>query len=233
VCKFPFANSGGELFCIFASMDAQHVNFSFKARYFKLGEITPQTKNIWLVCHGYGQLANYFLKNFNILDNGDNCVIAPEGLSRFYLNGFTGRVGATWMTKEERLSDIENQANYLNTIYQQEIGKNIYNAKITLFGFSQGVATISRWAMQKNLKFNRLVLWAGSIPPDLDFNFGKKKLEHVDTFFVYGNQDPYLDQKQIELQQQNFEKLSLTPTIKTFDGEHAIDAQTLIEINRN
>ncbi len=214
-------------------MKGQNINVSFKARYFKLGKITPQTKNIWFVCHGYGQLANYFLRNFNILDSGDNCIIAPEGLSRFYLNGFTGRVGATWMTKEERLTDIENQIEYLNTVYQREISEKIHNAKITLFGFSQGVATISRWAMQENLKFDRLVLWAGNIPADLDFSFGKKKLEHVDIFFIYGNRDPYIDQKQIDIQQQSFAKLALTPTIRIFDGGHAIDADTLVEINRN
>jgi len=172
------------------------------------------------------------LKNFNILDNGDNCIIAPEGLSRFYLNGFTGRVGATWMTKEERANDIENQINYLNTIYKREVDTNIHHAKITLFGFSQGVATISRWAMQKHLKFNRLVLWAGNIPPDINFAVGKKKLEHVATFFVYGNNDPYIDDRQLEKQQQSIKKLAITPTIKTFDGGHEIDAQTLVEINQ-
>lgn len=214
-------------------MDERHIKFDFKARYFMLGEITAQTKNIWLVCHGYGQLANYFLKNFNVLDNGDNCIIAPEGLSRFYLNGFTGRVGATWMTKEDRLTDIENQITLLNTIYQNQITNKNINAKITLFGFSQGVATISRWAMQENLKFDRLVLWAGNIPPDLNFDLGKKLLQPVDTFIVYGNKDPYIDQKQIEIQQEGIKKLAITPQTITFDGAHIIDAETLVEINRS
>ena len=34
--------------------------------------------------------------------------MAPEGLSRFYLEGFSGKVGATWMTREDRLNDIDN-----------------------------------------------------------------------------------------------------------------------------
>ena len=35
--------------------------------------------------HGYGQLAEYFIRKFNVLEEQNICVIAPEGFSRFYL----------------------------------------------------------------------------------------------------------------------------------------------------
>jgi hypothetical protein len=52
---------------------------------------------VWFVCHGYGQLAAYFIRHFAFLTENApaTVVIAPEGLSRFHLSGNGGRVGAT------------------------------------------------------------------------------------------------------------------------------------------
>jgi len=141
------------------------LSFSFKARYYKLGEINEHTRQIWFAIHGYGQLAQYFIRKFSPLESQGICVIAPEGLSRFYLNqleegGFRGndKVGATWMTKENRLTDIENYITYLNEIYHKEIGSS--GKRISVLGFSQGTATASRWVMANKIHFNRLILWA-------------------------------------------------------------------------
>ena len=87
----------------------REINISLKTKYSTYGKFSDRTEKIWFVCHGYGQLAEYFIKNFEVLDAETNYVIAPQGLSKFYLKGFTGRVGASWMTKEDRLTDIENQ----------------------------------------------------------------------------------------------------------------------------
>ena len=211
-------------------MNEAHLDFHFKARYCQLGTINEQTENVWFVCHGYGQLAGFFIKNFEILNDERHCIIAPEGLSRFYLNGFVGRVGATWMTKEDRLTDIENYINYLNAVYLDVIGKR-KDLHITLLGFSQGVATVSRWANQENLHFHRLVLWAGVIPPDMDFDLGKKKLSQVDTVIVYGNEDPYIKQEQLDEQHRLIEKLSIDPKVVVFEGQHIMDNDTLLKIS--
>src|SRR5438309_1661873 len=54
------------------------------ARYFTLG--SPQgATDVWFVCHGYGQLASRFLERFRALESERRCILAPEGLSRFYL----------------------------------------------------------------------------------------------------------------------------------------------------
>jgi hypothetical protein len=63
----------------------------------------PTAKNLLYVLHGYGHLAPYFIRKFNSLE--DSFIVAPEGMYRFYLYGSSGRVGACWMTKEERLDD--------------------------------------------------------------------------------------------------------------------------------
>lgn len=211
-------------------MNEVHLDFSFKARYYQLGAVNKQTENVWFVCHGYGQLAGYFIKNFEVLNNKRHCVVAPEGLSKFYLNGFAGRVGATWMTKEDRLIDIENYINYLNTVYAEVIGER-KDLHITLLGFSQGVATVSRWANEQGLCYHRLIWWAGVIPPDLNIDLAREKFSQADTVIVYGNEDPYIGPEQLEEQHRQLERLSIHPKMITFEGKHVIDDNTLLKIS--
>ena len=145
----------------------KHLNISISAAYHTLNELTDKTKNIWFVCHGQGQLAEYFIKKFEVLNSEENFVIAPQGLSRYYLNGFTGRVGASWMTKEDRLTEIDNQQVLLQEIWTNEVGDQAEGKRVIFFGFSQGTATISRFIGYSKVPFDKLVLWAGMFPPDL------------------------------------------------------------------
>ncbi|MFN8394409.1 MAG: hypothetical protein U0176_07025 [Bacteroidia bacterium] len=73
----------------------KHLAVTRTARYFQAGELSPKTRRLWIVLHGYGQKASFFIKHFEHLVDGGDCVIAPEGLSRFYLDGKWERVGAT------------------------------------------------------------------------------------------------------------------------------------------
>ena len=69
--------------------------------------------------------------------------MAPEGLSRFYLDAGAGKVGASWMTKEDRAHEIEDYLSYL----EQVRAAIIPPVPLTILGFSQGVATAARWAV--------------------------------------------------------------------------------------
>ncbi|MGE0932521.1 alpha/beta hydrolase [Peijinzhouia sedimentorum] len=201
---------------------------NFRARYFQSNEPSEHIKNVYFVCHGHGMLAYYFLKKFEGLFDSETIVVAPEGLSRYYLDGFSGRVGATWMTKEERLTDIHNYVTYLDTVYQEVIN-HCPNARITLLGFSQGSATASRWLMHGKNHFDRLILWAGIFPPDLPFELSEQKLKDTEITFVYGKNDPYLsDQKMDELRDIT-SKLGVKTKEMVFDGTHEIDSETLLK----
>jgi predicted esterase len=138
------------------------------ARYFQLGEITTSTKQIWIVLHGYGQLANYFIKWFEPIVDSETVIIAPEGLHRFYWQGFSGKVVASWMTKEDRENDIKDYINFLDEV-MDIVKAQVVNSstKVIAFGFSQGVATVSRWVFNtKGHHPDELVLWAGLFPSD-------------------------------------------------------------------
>jgi predicted esterase len=217
-------------------MKELHVTFNFQARYFKLGKINKQTKAVWFVLHGYGHLAKYFLKKFEPLINHGVCVIAPEGLSRFYLEDVNARVksgnnrvGATWMTRENRLMDIENYISYLNTVYMTELDSHP-NIPVTLLGFSQGAATVSRWAVQNLIAYNRLILWSGIFPDDMDFEKSREILKNKKVIQVYGSNDPFLTDARIGEMKGLAKKLGITTGPIVFEGGHEIHEETLLQL---
>ena len=211
-------------------MKQASLNFGFEARYFQLDEIGKSTKNLIFVLHGHGQLAEYFLRKFSVLDDGSNCIVAPEGLSRYYLEGFSGRVGATWMTKEDRLRDIRNYLSYLNSLYDQFRPKLQANTKVTVLGFSQGAATASRWVASEAMEFDQLILWAGIFPPDMDFRFASGKFHSKTIKYVYGIHDPFLTADKLEEMRVLSDRLHVSPEVISFDGVHEIEEKILIQL---
>src|SRR5712691_3738407 len=100
-------------------MQEYHIGVTRTARYFTLGGSPREVAEVWFVCHGYGQLAGRFLRHFEPLAGGTRLLVAPEALSRFYVEDTTvpareRKVGATWMTREDRLSEIDDYVRYLD-----------------------------------------------------------------------------------------------------------------------
>ena len=208
-------------------MEAKSISFNFRARYYMMGTPGANITQLWFVCHGYGQLAQYFLRKFKLLEDHQHMVVAPEGLSRFYLEGFSGRVGAAWMTKEDRETDILNYCNYLDTVGKSILEQLSSPVKITLLGFSQGAATASRWITTTDIKIDRFVLWAGTLPKDLNSEAAKAKLAQAENFVVYGKDDPFLTQEILEEQTFFYKQAGISPEIITFEGGHEIKEEVL------
>lgn len=211
-----------------------NVQFQFQARYYKSAPITNQTRQVWFVLHGYGQLAQYFIRKFSVLSEHNIVVIAPEGLSRFYIEPIEGtgrksnRVGASWMTKENRETDIANYMEYLNTVYQREL--NGVPVPKTLLGFSQGSATASRWMLSDMVDFDRLILWSGIFPPDINFGSGRQIFARKEVRLVYGTRDPFLtDERFVEMDMIS-KKLGTEVNPLTFDGAHDINEGALLQL---
>ena len=187
------------------------------AKYEILGEI-DKAEILIFALHGYGQLVQYFIKNFYQID-GKIAVIAPEGLHRFYLSGSSGRVGASWMTKEERETDITDNLNYLNSLYNL---LNVENKKTILFGFSQGGATAARWYAESPQLFHHLIMWATVFPPDIELQIKKS---HYQNFFVLGDNDIYFNDLEAEKTITFYEEIGVNCI--RFRGDHSIDSDTL------
>ncbi len=210
-----------------------HVDFTFSGRYFTHGDKTTATQ-LWFVLHGYGQLAQYFIRKFRALEQQNIYVVAPEGLSRFYLEDISqrllsgnNRVGATWMTREDRLTDIRNYNTFLNTVFEKEF---IEGAQITVLGFSQGAATASRWASEGTIAFDRLILWGGMLPPDFELPRQMEVLTRKEIIFVKGLDDPFVTDERYAAMNQLSSKLGITPQVVEYKGGHDIDETTLLNI---
>ena len=214
-------------------MKERTIRFDFAARYFTAGTLDASTKQVWIILHGYGQLAQYFLRKFEPLTAHNIYFIAPEGLSRFYLSELTAagradtKVGATWMTRENRLTDIENYINFLDTIFKQELGDQANSIPVTLFGFSQGCATVCRWAIDGHPRFHRLILWAGLFPPDMDFKKGHDVFADKKTYLVIGNKDHFVNEERMNEFDGLARQLDITPEKIVFDGKHELNESLL------
>jgi predicted esterase len=212
-------------------MNSQHIVISQKARVVSVGEETNNIEKIWLVLHGYGQLARYFALKFEAIAVDNTLVVAPEGLNRFYLNGFSGRVGATWMTKEDRLTDIENNHHYLSTVFKQY--KSAFpNARFGIIAFSQGAATAVRWFCQAQPKIQQLIVWSGSFPEDLNWFEDIPKLNNVSLTFVLGDNDEFINETKLSEQSQFLKDKGLNFNVIRFEGGHDIELNTLKKVNQ-
>ncbi|GGG43214.1 alpha/beta hydrolase [Hymenobacter glacieicola] len=203
------------------------------ARYYQLGELSTATRRVWVVAHGYGQLAAYFVRHFAPLVDADPTlvVLAPEGLSRFYLQGTGGRVGATWMTREDRLVEINDYVAYLNQLLAVVLPQAAPEVTVTVLGFSQGAATVSRWLTQARFRPVQLVLWAGAFPPDMDFAVAAHLLRELPVTLVCGTEDEYVTEEALEQQRSFFRRVGVEPTIRRFVGKHTLNAAVLAELN--
>lgn len=196
-----------------------------------LGEPGPFIRQVWFVCHGYGFLAGDFLENFEALNEKEHLVVAPEGLHRFYLYGTGGKVGASWMTKEDRLNDINDYIHYLDATYAQVMKTlDINRVKVTALGFSQGTATVSRWVLTGCSPVHRLVIWGGDFPPDIDWDAAARRLNQLEIQLVFGTEDPYLKNATLEKQSEQLKKYGVNFQIKTFYGGHEIHAGILTSL---
>lgn len=200
------------------------------AHYYTLGKTGKHIKRLWIVCHGYGQLASRIIQKFSGLDDGATFIIAPEGLSRFYWEGVSGQVAASWMTKMDRLEEIADYTRFIRKIYDQYIEQFSEDTEISLFGFSQGCATQCRWIMREFPEFHNLVLWAGRFPEDLDYRPHRKYFSSKKIYFVYGKQDQFLTNEFLNWQSNFAKEQYLEYETITFDGKHVIDRKILKDL---
>lgn len=188
------------------------------ARYFTLGKLTPNTKEIWIVLHGYAQLASDFIKPFESIASESRLIIAPEGLNKFYAKGFGGKPAATWMTSEMREEEIADYINYLNVLCES-IGVQNHPAKIVLLGFSQGVATASRWIHQTTVPISRFIIYAGELALELQ-NPVSPALLNTPLVYVTGTNDRLISAEKLASVKQLMEQLNAK--LIEFDGGHEV-----------
>lgn len=203
-------------------MTEKVLSFQIEAPYYTQGEINENTKEIWIICHGYGQMARYFLRRFDVLNPDTHFLIAPQGLDRFYFDNFT-KLGASWTTRELRDTHVSNQQTYLNSMYEAELAHlDLSKYTLRIMGFSQGVSVITRWAVQRQVPFDHMIMWAGGFPPNLTSDKWAFRKPNSKVTVLVGSEDPFLKKEKLEQEREVVESVFPDYEFVMFEGGHQV-----------
>ena len=205
-------------------------------RYACIGASPEHARRVWFALHGYGQLAARFLRPFAGIVPADTLVVAPEGLSRFYLElprvdgSHLQRVGATWMTREARELDISDTMAWLDVVYHDVMAASVARgspAVCGLLGFSQGVVMASRWAAVGAVEPASFVAWAGSLASDVQHERFATRIARARVTLVAGDDDRFVTPAARETVLRSMRGYHADVREVSFPGEHALDPGVL------
>jgi predicted esterase len=206
---------------------AHHLKVGRTARYFTQGEIEGASE-VWFVLHGYSMLAASFLQWFAPVTVPGRLLVAPEGLSRSYFEEKGGRrVGASWMTKEDRDAEIEDYLLYLDRLADRIRLSVAGEPRVEVHGFSQGSATGCRWIAYGSLRPDRLVVWGSKLPPDLPLDQFGERLTRAGLTICIGSRDKYISPADMDEEIARLAAAGLHPALHRFEGGHRVDAGIL------
>lgn len=211
-------------------MIENHIVVQKTARYYTIGMASTGTTEIWICLHGYRQSGSFFGSNFEHLEAPNRLIVIPEALNRFYIEGYSGRIGNAWMTTEDRAAEIADYCFYLDNLVLDILSRLPQAVKINVLAFSQGTATASRWIMESKFQFDRLVCYAGKMAfeickPDTFQTFPIKMVE-----YYIGDKDEFVTPDQLDAWRQELDQLQAKYTITLFEGRHKVYAEVLTAI---
>jgi predicted esterase len=210
-----------------------HIRVARTARYRVVGD-PGSAAEVWFVLHGYRQLAERFIQRFGALPGAGSrrAVVAPEALSRFYVeeevgpHGPEARVGAAWMTRADREHEIADYVEYLDRVAEEVVPGEGSGPRIVVLGFSQGAETASRWVCRGRVRPAELVLWGGGLAVDLGAEEVRRGLEGVAVRLVVGASDPWAARRSGETASQ-LEAAGRSGERLEYPGGHRVEAEAL------
>ncbi|HEX4683462.1 MAG TPA: hypothetical protein VH277_12170 [Gemmatimonadaceae bacterium] len=206
-----------------------HVRVQRTARFYTLGADQDDASAVWFLLHGYGQLAGEFIRYFADLSTETTLLVAPEAMNRFYLvspskvPAAERPVGATWMTREDRESEVGDYVEYLDLLLDEIRPRLAETAAVNVLGFSQGAATATRWVAHGRVRASRLVLWGGLVPPDSDLSKGHSALRNIPLSIVLGTRDHYVSDDVLSAELARLDAAGIPREVIRFEGGHAVN----------
>lgn len=210
-------------------MQIRKIKTEKTAKYVVLGSLNSEAKIVWIVLHGYGQLAADFILSFKGMESNSIAFVAPEALNRFYWKGFYGKVVASWMTKEERLDEINDYVKFLTSVYK-EIKMACSNAQIKVLGFSQGSATACRWLNSTQTIVSELILWGAVWPHDMNPEEERNLFEKVKTTICIGDKDEWINSEKQDAFKAMISDKKLNVQLMIYPGTHDISIAVFKEL---
>ena len=218
-------------------MIAHTLSVSRTARYFTLGDEARPVREVWIGLHGHAQLAARFLRWLAPLDDGATLVVAPEALSRFYLetrtDGHHGpAIGATWLTREHREADLSDHLRYLDQLVEHLRRPLPASVSIGILGFSQGSALAARWLASGRSPADRAVLWGTPLPADVTPEALAAGLGHAPLVLVGGTDDPLVPPGTLESTAAALVARGARAEVRRFAGGHIMTGEVLLAAAR-
>jgi predicted esterase len=219
------------------TFEERHIRVARSARFAMLGSLDARLREVWIVCHGHAQLARRFVARFLPLERSDRLFVAPEALSRFYLepprlgpHSADVPVGASWMTYEDRDAEITDYVGYLDLVHDEIFSvADRSQVRLVVFGFSQGVATVVRWLTRGKAEPDRVILWAGMLPAEIDAA-AAKRLSGSPVTVVLGTKDQFARPDVVAQQEARLRELGIAHDTVRFDGGHEINPEVLVQL---
>ena len=223
------------------SFEQRHITVPRSARYAILGSLDADLSEVWFVCHGHGQLAARFLSRFLPIESPRRLFIAPEALSRYYLSPPKAGphppgtpVGASWMTSEDRESEIEDYVSYLDLLHD-EVFSVVDRTKVRLWvlGFSQGASTVVRWVVRGKVEPDRVIVASGMLPAELDETAAMRLVAPGSLTVTFGDDDEFANPERIRTEEAKLKELRIPYEMIRFKGGHTITPALLEQLTRN
>jgi predicted esterase len=127
------------------------------------------------------------------------------------------------MTSEDREREIEDYVGYLDLLYDEVFSLvRRQSVRLWVFGFSQGTATVARWVARGKVDPDRVVLWAGLLPPELTRQDAGALARRAPLTVVLGRQDEYAKPEVVAAEETRLKDLGVDCELIRFDGGHEI-----------
>ena len=179
-----------------------------------------------IVLHGFGQVADQFIRVFEPLARKGILVAAPQAAHQFYTNLKEHRVGFSWLTKYERDQSVSDFVAYMEQFYKllQE-AYEVDSRGVFMLGFSQGVSMAYRTWAHSSLPVRGVIACGGDLPPDIVEQLDA--LPPIPILLVHGRQDEEVLPEKAEQAREQLTAHGLEPEFFDFEGGHVVPSGVL------
>jgi len=141
------------------------------AHYYSLGEPGSGIRHLWVCLHGHDQPVAGLAAQLVNLDMPERLLILPEALSRHARPETSGREAdalGVWFAPHSVADDLADVTTYLDGLTDAVRARCPAGTPVTVLGYGHGAAAAVGWLAENHLVFERLILYAAVLRPEID-----------------------------------------------------------------
>jgi predicted esterase len=128
------------------------------------------------------------------------------------------------MTREDREHEIDDYIGYLDALYNAVTG-DVARRTIVALGFSQGAATVSRWAARGRAHLDHVILWGSGLAHEL--SPGPALLRGASLCIAIGDADEQVDERSLREVDRRLRAAGLDYRLHRYAGGHRVEPAAL------